>query len=94
METEKITVLDENNVEREADVLLSFTSEEFKKDYIIYTFNESKGDLTKIMVSTIIENDDSYSFEDIETEEEWDFIKKTMKEISKIDKEVANNGNQ
>lgn len=83
MENEKMLILDKDGIEKEADVLAVFNSEEFKKDYIIYTFNEKQNEMIKILASTLIENEDSYSFEDIASDEEWNMIKKTIKELAK-----------
>lgn len=83
MEKEKMLIMDKDGVEKEADVLAVFNSEEFKKDYIIYTFNEKQNEMIKILASTLIEGEDNYVFEDIASDEEWDLIKKTIKELAK-----------
>lgn len=83
MENDKILVTDTDGVQKEAEILAIFNSEEFGKDYIVYTFNETQNDLIKILASTIIEKDDKISFEDIESDEEWLMVKSMMKDLAK-----------
>lgn len=83
MEKQTILITDVNGEKKEAEILAVFNSEEFDKDYVIYTFNETQDELVKILASTLVENGDSVSFEDIETDEEWSMVKKTMKDLAK-----------
>ncbi len=78
-----IVVIDKDGKERQAEVLSSFTIKEFKKDYILYTFDEKdENDMVKIYASTLIEKEDMYSLEAIATPEEWAAIKNIMREIA------------
>lgn len=82
-EEQKIVVIDKDGKEREAEVLSVFTIEKYKKDYILYTFNEKdENDMVKIYASTLIEKEDMYSFEAIATPEEWATIKDIMREMA------------
>jgi uncharacterized protein YrzB (UPF0473 family) len=88
-EKQTIVVIDKEGKEREAEVLSIFTIDEYKKDYILYTFDEKdENDMVTIYASTLIEKDDMYSFEAIATPEEWAAIKDIMREM------VQNNGDK
>lgn len=82
-EKQTIVVIDKDGKEREAEVLSVFTIEEYKKDYILYTFDErDENDMIKIYASTLVEKEDMYSFEAIATPEEWASIKDIMREMA------------
>ncbi|MDD3048992.1 MAG: DUF1292 domain-containing protein [Bacilli bacterium] len=84
-EKQTIMVLDQNGKEREAEILTSFKLDAFNKEYILYTFNEvDENDMIKIYASVIAGTDGMYSFEAIETDEEWTAIKEIMKQISQV----------
>jgi uncharacterized protein YrzB (UPF0473 family) len=89
MEKQTIVVIDKEGKEREAEVLAIFNIDTYKKDYILYTFDEKdENEMVKIYASTLIEKDDMYSFEEIATSEEWVTIKDVMREmVSKADSE-------
>ena len=80
---ESIVVIDKDGKERVAEVLSVFSIEKFKKDYILYTFNEKdENEMIKIYASTLIEKSEMYSFETIATPEEWAAIKDIMRELA------------
>jgi uncharacterized protein YrzB (UPF0473 family) len=82
-EKQTMVVIDKDGKEREAEVLAVFTIEDYKKDYILYSFNErDENDMIKIYASTLIEKEDMYSFEAISTPEEWESIKDIMRELA------------
>ncbi len=78
----KITVVHDGK-EKEADVISVFTSEKFNKQYILYTFNEKHKENIKILASTLVKDKDSYVLEKIKTDEEWEMVKSTIKELAK-----------
>ncbi len=79
-----IVVLDEEGKEREAEVLSVFSLSENGKKYIIYTLNEKdENNMVKIYVSILNEKDGMYTFEAIESDEEWTQVKTVMKQIAK-----------
>jgi uncharacterized protein YrzB (UPF0473 family) len=79
---EIVVVLDKDGKEREAEIICAFTINEYKKDYILYTFNEKdENDMIKIYASTLVEKDDMYSYEAIATPEEWSTIKDIMRDM-------------
>lgn len=82
-EKQTIIVIDKDGKEKKAEVISVFTIDEYKKDYILYTFDEKdENDMVKMYASTLIEKEDMYSFEAIETPEEWVTIKDIMREMA------------
>lgn len=87
----KLIVVDENGTETEAEVLTIFTLKETNLDYVLYTLNEvDENSMVKIYASRLIENGESYSFEAIESDEEWAKVKEVMKQIAKTGQEQQN----
>lgn len=87
-EKETITVIDKDGIEKVAEVIATFNIEKFNKDYIIYTFNEpTNNEMIKVYTATLVEKDNEYSFEAISTDEEWEEIKKFMKELAVTNQE-------
>lgn len=83
-----IKINDEAGNEIEVQVLLLFKLEEFNKEYIIYTLNETNDkNLTKIYASTFIENESGYELEDIASDLEWTKVKDAMREVINANKE-------
>jgi uncharacterized protein YrzB (UPF0473 family) len=81
-EKQTIVVIDKDGKEKEAEILAVFSIEKFNKKYILYTFDEKdENDMVKIYASTLFEKEDMYSFEAIETPEEWISIKDFMKRL-------------
>ena len=72
--------------EVEAEVLSIFTLDKFKKDYILYTFNEKQGENIKILASTLVKvSNEEMSFENIKTDEEWIEVKEIIKKLARED---------
>lgn len=82
MNRELIKTTDKNGVEREAEVVLCFESEETGKKYVIYTFNETDDTGMVALYSSIVdETSEKPTFKNIDSEEEWAMIKNVMKKI-------------
>lgn len=82
MNKEIIKTTDKNGVEREAEVVLCFESEETGKKYVIYTFNETdETGMIALYSSVVDESSEQPTFKNIDTEEEWAMIKNIMKKI-------------
>lgn len=82
MNKEIIKTTDKNGIERDAEVVLCFESEETNKKYVIYTFNEVDETGMIALYSSIVDEDsETPKFKNIETEEEWSMIKNIMKKI-------------
>lgn len=78
-----IVVLDQNGEEKEAEVLANFKLPKFNKEYILYTFNEKDAnEMVTLHASVVLEKDGMYSFNNIESEEEWSMIKEIMKKMA------------
>ena len=74
----KLTVNAEDGTKVEIDVIDIIESEEFKKEYIVYTIGD---DEETVYASVLNEKEETYSLDTIESQEELDFINK---EIDKI----------
>lgn len=82
MNKETIKTTDKNGVEREAEIVLCFESEETGKKYVIYTFNETDETGMIALYSSIVDEEaEQPILKNIETDEEWSMIKNIMKKI-------------
>jgi len=82
MNKEIIKTVDKNGIERDAEVVLCFESEENNRKYVIYTFNEiDETGMVALYSSIVDESSESPKLKNIETEEEWSMIKNVMKKI-------------
>jgi len=77
-------VLEDGSID-EVEVLLSFEFTDTKKEYIIYTKNETddNGNVTIYVASLIRKDDSDPVLGGVETDEEWSRIKNVLKELSK-----------
>lgn len=83
----KLIVIDENGAEKEAEILSTFKIKESGIDYILYTLNEiDENNMIKIYASRLIDNGESYSFANIDSDEEWASVKQVMKQIANSEK--------
>ncbi|MDD4624133.1 MAG: DUF1292 domain-containing protein [Bacilli bacterium] len=91
-EKQTIIVLAEDGTEKEAEVLTVFNMKSTGKDYILYTLNEpDENDMVRIYASILVEKDGTYSFEVIESDEEWVQVKDVMKQMAKAGQEETSN---
>lgn len=69
----------------EVEVLLSFEFTDTKKEYIVYTKNETddNGNVTIYVASLTRQEGEDAKLGSIETDEEWNRIKSVLKELSK-----------
>ena len=82
MEKEVIKTTDKDGVEREAEVVLCFTSDKTGKKYVIYTFNEvDESGSIALYSAEVDESGEEIVFNNISTEEEWAMVKDVMKKI-------------
>lgn len=95
MKKNTFTMLDENGVEVEYDVLFTFESDETKKNYIVYTDN-TKDELGNIEVYASIYHpeDNNGRLEAIETEKEWKVIETILETLQEEIKKKAQNNEQ
>jgi uncharacterized protein YrzB (UPF0473 family) len=88
-----LVVLEEDGTEKEAEVLSVFTLKSNGKKYIIYTLNEKdENNMVKIYASVLVEKDGMYTFESIESDDEWSQVKDVMKQIAKAGQEMNAEG--
>lgn len=82
-------VLEDGSID-EVEVLLTFEFTDTKKEYIVYTKNETddNGNVTIYVATLNRKQDDDPVLGSIETDEEWTRIKSVLKELSKSDEEV------
>ncbi len=72
---DKITVVSENGEEKEFTILLTFSSEEYEKDYVVF-FEEGEDEL---YVSSYQQDDnEGGKLDDITDDEEWDMIEEVI----------------
>jgi len=77
-------VLEDGSID-EVEVLLTFEFTDTKKEYTVYTKNETddNGNVTIYVASLIREEDKEPVLGGVETDEEWTRIKSVLKELSK-----------
>ena len=77
MEEKTFTVVDENGVEKEFEVVLTFKSEEFGKSYVIYKTLDEESD--EVFAAIFDEKEkDGGNLVQVETEEEWDMLEEVL----------------
>ena len=95
MKKNTFTMLDENGVEVEYDVLFTFESEETEKNYIVYTDNtrDEKGNI-EVYASIYHPEDNNGRLEAIETEKEWKVIETILETLQEEIKKKSQNNEQ
>ena len=79
----KIYIIDESGMRLDARILSKFKLENDNK-YIVYTLDEINTEgMIKIYVSGLIEENGSFSYKEINTDEEWNNIKGILKALAK-----------
>ncbi len=82
------TMIDQNGVEKEYDVLFTFDSEETNKSYIAYTDNTKDADgKLSVYASTYDKNGESTELKALETEKEWKIVETVLQSLQE---EIAN----
>jgi len=82
-----MSIVLENGAIDEVEVLLSFEFTDTKKEYVVYTKNETdeNGNVTIYVASLVREEDKEPVLGGVESDEEWSRIKSVLKELSKPD---------
>ncbi|TLG74273.1 DUF1292 domain-containing protein [Culicoidibacter larvae] len=81
MDTQNITIVDENGNETLCEILFTFESEELKKSYVIYypVGSEDEDGNVEIFASSYDPNaGNEGSLDAIETDAEWDMIEEMI----------------
>lgn len=76
MEKQYITLINEDGSETLAEVLFTYYSEEFKKNYVVFLPEDNDG----VAAASYVENGSEGSLEQITTEEEWELIERLLDE--------------
>ena len=71
----------------EVEVIVSFAFNDTKKEYVVYTKNETdeNGNITIYVASINKKSDEEYTLGNIETDAEWTRIKEVLRELSKTE---------
>lgn len=78
----KVLITNSQGQQLEADIVTVFTLNENKKDYIVYTFNEKKGDNIKTYTSRIREENGEFYFDPITDDSEWLKVKDVIIDLA------------
>ena len=80
-------IIDESGMRVDATILSKFQLSNDNK-YIVYTLNEvNEEGMIKIYVSGLVDDNGSYSYKEITTDEEWNNIKGVLKALAKSEEE-------
>ena len=80
-------IIEESGMRVDATILAKFKLTNDNK-YIVYTLNEiNEEGMIKIYVSGLIDENGSYSYKEITTDEEWNNIKTVLKTLAKSEEE-------
>ena len=71
MEKQYITLVNEDGSETKAEVLFTYYSEEFNKNYVVFLPEDSPSD---VAAASFVENGNQGTLEQIESDEEWELI--------------------
>lgn len=79
-----MSIVLEDGTTDQVEILLSFEFNDNKKEYVVYTKNETdeNGNVT-IYVSSVIRGDGMPKLGGVESDEEWSRIKNVLRELSK-----------
>jgi len=84
MERKIMSIVMEDGTTDKVEILLSFEFNDNKKEYVVYTKNETdeNGNIT-IYVSSVTRSGDMPKLGAVESDEEWSRIKNVLRELSK-----------
>ena len=83
-----LRIVNENGETEEVEVILAFEFKDNKKEYVVYTKNETdeNGNVT-VYVSNVDRSSGEPKLLGIDNESEWDHIKDVLRELSKPEAE-------
>jgi len=77
MEEKTFTVVDDQGVEKEFEVVLTFNSEDFGKSYVIYKMPDDESE--EVFAAIFDENaKDGGNLVQVESEEEWNMLEEVL----------------
>lgn len=77
MEKQYITLIGEDGSERQAEILFTYHSEDFNKNYVVFMPDDTPD---QVSAASYIENGNQGSLEPITTDEEWALIEDLLEE--------------
>ncbi len=85
-EKKVLSIIKEDGTKEEVELLICFTFNDTKKEYVVYTRNEKdeNGNVT-VYVSSVDRSGEIPKMSAIESDEEWSKIKDVLRELSKND---------
>ena len=85
-EKKVLSIVKEDGTKEEVELLICFTFNDTKKEYVVYTRNEKdeNGNVT-VYVSSVDRSGEIPKMGAIESDEEWSKIKDVLRELSKND---------
>lgn len=85
-EKKVLSIIKEDGTKEEVELLICFTFNDTKKEYVVYTRNEKdeNGNVT-VYVSSVDRSVEIPKMGAIESDEEWSKIKDVLRELSKND---------
>lgn len=88
MEDKTLTIITEDGSELLCDILFTYYSKEFNKNYVVFT---SREDGVTSAARFIQKGDGSGTLEQIDTEDEWDMLEDVLNDYN--NEQEKNNGN-
>ena len=82
--SKKVTICNSSNHKFEAELILCFEVPEIDEKYIVYSFPSEDEDVV-INVGNLVKKDDYYYIEELNNEDEWNFVKKVMLQVLRED---------
>lgn len=85
-EKKVLSIIKEDGTKEEVELLICFTFNDTKKEYVVYTRNEKdeNGNVT-VYISSVDISGEIPKMGAIESDEEWSKIKDVLRELSKND---------
>ena len=85
-EKKVLSIIKEDGTKEEVELLICFTFNDTKKEYVVYTRNEKdeNGNVT-VYISSVDRRGEIPKMGAIESDEEWSKIKDVLRELSKND---------
>ena len=77
MEKQYITLIGEDGSEKKAEVLFTYYSEEFNKNYVVFMPEDEQN---SVAAASFVENGNQGSLEQITTDEEWELIEDLLEQ--------------
>jgi len=82
MEREKLKIVDKANVELEVEFVSIIEDKSAQNKYLVYTKGEQQKSGNRILyISRLVSNEGGYVLENIESDDEWQVVKKIMSQI-------------